>query len=290
MKKQAILFKTHFINSEILKEYENIRIACDKLDYDIFILYDNTKKYFKFGNVKAFLFSLEDFKNAGYCLVSESILPKCRSIQWFHADFPILFFYNKNKQYDYYWQIEFDVRFNGDWLNFFFQFKKDDSDFISTNIKDKNSFLKWNMWSKHNLNVEEDRLLSSSFPMVRFSNRALDAVDREYKNGFIGYCEITCPTIIKQKGFKISDIGKKNYNDFIFQFRHPIPYSIYNIIKKLPQFKNKLFHPVREKSILDLIISLLNIEFLTGQIGILLKSKIPVFYKILKPYFPDKNK
>lgn len=289
MKKQVILFKAHIIDFQILREFENIKKACAVLNYDIFFLFDNSKDDFNIQDKNVFLYTIDDYKNSGYALVNEEKIPKGRNLLWFHADYPILFFYNKNKQYDYYWQIEFDVRFNGDWKFFLSKLDNLECDLISTNIKTKKQFKDWNMWGSHNIQCEENKLISCSFPIVRLSNSALQLIDSKYRSGTVGYCEISCPTILLEKGLKMYDISKNFYNKFTFQFRHPVSYFIYNIIKKIPIFKNKLFHPVRNTSTFDLMYSLCNVEYVTGKIGKKIKRISPKLYSSLKPYFPDKN-
>ena len=56
MKKQIILFKTHFVNKSILNEFNRLEKVCNDLNYDIFLLYDNSKNDFDIKIENVFLF------------------------------------------------------------------------------------------------------------------------------------------------------------------------------------------------------------------------------------------
>ncbi|MFL6597452.1 MAG: DUF3405 domain-containing protein [Chthoniobacterales bacterium] len=53
-----------------------------------------------------------------------------------HVGFPVLQFFCDNRDFDYYWAIECDVRFSGDWFFFFHSFKEANHDFLACHIRD----------------------------------------------------------------------------------------------------------------------------------------------------------
>lgn len=290
MKKQVILFKTHILNRNILNEFEKIKKDCLSLNFDIFLLYDNSKKDFYNFDLNHFLFDIDDFSTTGYSIVDNNLIPKGKNIAWFHADFPVLLFFNKNRNYDFYWQIEFDVRFNGDWKDFFVSFDKIKSDFVSSFIYTYGISKEWISWSKYNIFFENKLLKHSPFPIIRFSNIGLYNIDIEYRNNnIIGWCEVSCPTIINNKGLTLYSFGNNFCNKFTFQFRHPITYNIYRSLSLFPQTKGKLFHPIVPKNFFIFLRSVFGLYYILGKIGILLSNISPGLYKLLKPYFPDKK-
>lgn len=294
MKKHAILFKTHFLNDKIIREYNNLTSHCDSKYYDVFLLYDNSKNDFKPARgMKYFLFNEEDLRKLGPD--KENDLPQKdgsgvvleSKFQWIHADYPPVVFYNKNTEYQYYWQIEFDVRFNGNWNKFFDFYKDSDADFVSAQIKTKAEYPTWGGWGSHNLKVEDDVLLESPFPLVRYSNRALQLLGKEFKSGKEGYCEVITPTILNIHNYKILGIDEKFYSDKTFQVLYLMSEYVYSFLKILPWNKNKLFHPIKDEKLSRLFEVFSNI--IIGKIGTKTKDNIPRLFKILKPYFPNKR-
>jgi hypothetical protein len=61
--------------------------------------------------------------------------------------FPLLKFYLSHPNYDYYWCIEEDLDFSGDWNSFFDVFKSVDTDFISSHISHHQNEPGWPWWS-----------------------------------------------------------------------------------------------------------------------------------------------
>ncbi len=289
MKKQAILFKTHFITSEILKEYENLKSSCDNSIYDVFLLYDNSRNDFNTKNINSFLFTLDDIKKLNYQSIEEYKEFHSYPQFWFHADYPVLFFFNSYPEYDYYWQIEFDVRFNGDWNYFFGRFENDNSDLLSTNICFKKEEEEWCMWNLHNLNIDEGKLIKNFFPIIRISNRSLHLIDEKYKEGLMGYCELIVSTILNLYGYTIKDIDHRFYTDSTLRFKYPTSPFLYGLIRYIPNYRNKLFHPIREQTFMESLYSLFRIHSLLGKFGKVIKVKMPSVYRFLKPFFPDKK-
>ena len=51
--------------------------------------------------------------------------------------FVLLDFYRQHPEYDYYWLIEYDVRFSGNWKTFFSFFHDKDEDFWAAHVEIK---------------------------------------------------------------------------------------------------------------------------------------------------------
>jgi hypothetical protein len=56
---------------------------------------------------ESYLFSYESLSKLNYPKIEQSFLPG-------HAGFPVLQFFRDDPDFDYYWLIEYDVRFSGD--------------------------------------------------------------------------------------------------------------------------------------------------------------------------------
>jgi len=70
-----------------------------------------------------YLFSDENLSKLNYRMIGPTLVPG-------HVGFPVLQFFCDNPHFDYYWAIEYDVRFSGDWFFFFDSFKKETTIFL----------------------------------------------------------------------------------------------------------------------------------------------------------------
>ena len=78
--------------------------------------------------------------------------------------FPLLKFFKENLGYDYYWLVEDDVRFSGEWRTFFDSFAFNSSDFLSSFIETKAENPNWYWWPWLTTGAEtiyEEKLLKS---------------------------------------------------------------------------------------------------------------------------------
>ena len=224
MKNTVILFCCHFLNKKIIKEFKKIKDSCSK-DHDIVLLYDNTRNDFKINaDYEYHIIDDKVGERIGYKSSEKGIS--------YDGLYPVLDFFLKKSNYEYYWRIEYDVRFAGSWDIFFNHFLDNDSDLLATSVKTYAQNPEWPCWGKLNFNVEKSRQIGIFFPVVRFSNRALKLLDNKFKSGIFGFCEVIVPTLISLEGFKINDIGKKFYDSNTFRFRR-------YVIKK----SGKLLHP-----------------------------------------------
>lgn len=167
--------------------------------------------------------------------------------------FPFLKFFKENADYGYYWMVEDDVRFSGDWKTFFDSFVDNDSDFLSSFVETKSENPDWFWWSYLKTadgNVAEDRLLKSFNPICRLSHRALACIDEHLRNGWMGHHEVLIPTLLYNAGFTIEDIGGKGA--FVKTGNERKFYDKASMDNKplLPDGrKDYLFHPVKEEKV-----------------------------------------
>ena len=167
--------------------------------------------------------------------------------------FPLLKFFKENQGYDYYWLVEDDVRFSGEWKDFFGRFASCTSDFLSSVIETKAENPTWYWWSclkTGNEAIAVDRLLRSFNPIYRFSSQALACIDDHLRKDWIGHHEVLLPTLLYNKGFLLEDFGgegifvrpennAKFYDDTSMRIAPVLP----------DDRKNYLFHPVKEEKV-----------------------------------------
>lgn len=167
--------------------------------------------------------------------------------------FPLLKFYKENQGYDYYWLVEDDVRFSGEWKDFFGSFASCTSDFLSSVIETKAenpTCYWWTSLKTGNEVIAEEKLLKSFNPIYRLSSQALVCIDAHLRIGWMGHYEVLLPTLLYNKGFLLEDFGgegtfvrpennAKFYDDTSMRIAPVLP----------DDRKNYLFHPVKEEKV-----------------------------------------
>lgn len=167
--------------------------------------------------------------------------------------FPLLKFFKENQGYDYYWLVEDDVRFSGEWKEFFGSFASRTSDFLSSVIETKAENPNWYWWTSlktGNEVIAEEKLLKSFNPIYRLSRQALACIDAHLRIGWMGHHEVLLPTLLYNKGFLLEDFGgegsfvrlenkSKFYDDTSMRIAPVLP----------DDRKNYLFHPVKEEKV-----------------------------------------
>lgn len=219
--KTAILLLTHLKNKNITEQFARIDRECSG-KYDVFILCDNSNRTFdRYGKDKKFFpFDVSRLSTLGY--PGKSSVENLRRTrqgdrhhQRFHfdpgnVDLPVLLFFKEHPGYDYYWTVEYDVRFTGAWDAFFSSFEASDADLLGTTLTRHEKIPTWYHWPSLDLRgkpIGKDRYLRGFFPIYRISRRALMQLDRDYRDGVKGHYECLVPTLLNDAGMSIEDIG-----------------------------------------------------------------------------------
>lgn len=194
-----------------------------------------------------FVFTSDVLKELGYTPIEKGKLVPGSN------HFPLLKFFKENQCYDYYWLVEDDVRFSGEWKDFFGSFASYTSDFLSSVIETKAENPTWYWWTSlktGNEVIAEEKLLKSFNPIYRLSSQALVCIDAHLRIGWMGHYEVLLPTLLYNKGFLLEDFGgegtfvrpennAKFYDDTSMRIAPVLP----------DDRKNYLFHPVKEEKV-----------------------------------------
>ncbi|HPK22230.1 MAG TPA: glycosyltransferase [Smithella sp.] len=205
---QAFLFFSHLSSEIIIREFNHIRRAvCDM--GTAFFLYDTTGKDVpeKIKKLSPYLYSDQCLCDLGYPVIGKKMIPG-------HAHFPLFKFYLDHPDFDYYWFIEYDVRFTGPWRSFFESFLVHDADFLTSHIRSYAEERSWPWWAlKHpRQHIPLDKRLRSFNPLYRISRAALSFLHDAFRNGWCGHHEVALPTLLHQKGFTVREIsGRGKY-------------------------------------------------------------------------------
>src|SRR6266498_3943291 len=126
--RSALLYQTHIWSSEIEAQFDQL----SSLDgISTWILLDSrtpTADMLVRRYSRCYVFDLERLFRLPYPRIQTPGLKG-------HAQFPVLQFFLSHPNYDYYWFVEYDVRYTGSWNSLTSSFASFDHDFITTHIR-----------------------------------------------------------------------------------------------------------------------------------------------------------
>lgn len=257
--KQAFLFLSCKLSKAAINTFKEISKAINS-EKDITCILYHQKDFDpprEIDNKDFFYFSDDILTNLNYKPFGKKLIPG-------NNHFPVLKFYRENPNYDYYWCIEDDVRYTGNWKHFFRHFENSDKSFISSHIQRFINDPQWPWWNTlgyNDMTLKEEYLISSFNPIYRISKDALSFIDQELLEGWQGHHEVLFPTLLNAAGFDLMDFGGRgefvsqgNENKFYFG-NYNQNSEIENtestfrwrpIHQKIGKIPNKLYHPVKE--------------------------------------------
>jgi hypothetical protein len=139
----------------------------------------------------------------GYGTIGDTLIPG-------HAQFPLLRYFEQHPHFDWYWFVEDDVAYTGRWDEFFRAFEGDAADLLTCHLRPRSSEPRWYWW--HTLQAPAECTVVSEplralLVVARYSRRALETFSRYCRSGWQGHAEVLAPTVMKQAGLTIADIG-----------------------------------------------------------------------------------
>lgn len=247
--KQAVLYLTNKSNEWTLSAFHALEQSLQGVA-DVYYAYHQQGDVLPVSlqNIEnQFVFTSDILSELGYTPIEEGKLVPGSN------HFPLLKFFKENQGYDYYWLVEDDVRFSGEWKEFFGSFASCTSDFLSSVIETKAENPNWYWWTSlktGNAVIAEEKLLKSFNPIYRLARQALTCIDAHLRIGWMGHHEVLLPTLLYNKGFLLEDFGgegsfvrlenkSKFYDDTSMRIAPVLP----------DDRKNYLFHPVKEEKV-----------------------------------------
>lgn len=170
-------------------------------------------------------------------------------------------------RHDYYWFVEYDVDFSGNWLSLFDEFRDNSSDLIATTLYPRSADPAWAHWESFGAPsfLTSEQSIRGFFPIYRASRKFIETYRSHVGNGWQGHFEALFASIAAKNGLTIEDIGGtgpftpanrrwKFYNNHhldrdlspgTFRFRPAVSDSYFS--KGHPDFadENRLWHPVK---------------------------------------------
>lgn len=259
-KKDVVILSTHIVNDFVIKKYRKLCVELNKNKYDIFLLLniDEGQEWHIPEDVACFTTTCESLNALMYEPIEETLLPGS-------SHFPLLRFYIDNASYRFYWFIEYDVEYTGNWSSLMEDCCDNlpDYDFLSCHVEryhvERNK--DWSWWYKsNNVGVALEDCVKGFNPICRYSNDALAFIDHYQKMGHSAHSEVLITTCLYHGGFKIGDLGgngefvpegyenryyisnPSGINDGTMRYR-PL-YTLKEIERT--GLRKKLFHPLKE--------------------------------------------
>lgn len=195
--RQAILFLTNHSDSVVvegIRQLMQTASACQDV-YILFNLDDEEHlipKELLATGASVYTFSSSILYEMGYRPLGDSLV-------YGNCHFPALKFYKSHPSYDYYWIIEDDVHYTGNWSTFFNKVANDKSDLLSTYVRSWKDEPSWGWWATletGNIQLPVEKQIASFNPVYRLSNQAMSAIDKLLTSGWQGHNETIIPTIV----------------------------------------------------------------------------------------------
>lgn len=203
-KNQVYLFLTHVYSKDIVKEFKKLQRATEAMG-TCFLLYQQKpgvsidRRLLKLPHYILTDQDLTRLSDAPYFSDSPACFKPDRSLMAF----------SREHKYDYYWLIEYDVRFSGDWEYFFRYFSASTEDFLTSHIRRYAQEPDWSFWKLDDFDRKIDlaKALRSFNPIFRISYPALEYIYQMYLKGWTGIYEALIPTLLFQGNFTLRDFG-----------------------------------------------------------------------------------
>jgi hypothetical protein len=273
----AVLILCQNPGKEVLEEYHKIAEAVRGFAVPYLLLHSQGSSSMKSVNgAHCYPFTNQSLTNLPFPMFQNSVVPGS-------THFPLLQFYRDNPEYHFYWIIEYDVKFSGDWRVFFQAFDGSHAAFLTSHIRPYAEEPQWCWWKLSHPKKRialADRLRSFN-PIYRISREAVSRLYEAHTDGWLGHFEVLMPTLLFHGGFPLEDFGGSGR--FVAaenreRFYRDSPsnkdgYLHQGTMRFCPTFKEvgaeteKLYHPVKRDFKLNLLRTghLFRSKFLWGK-------------------------
>ncbi|PTQ92132.1 hypothetical protein C8P68_1147 [Mucilaginibacter yixingensis] len=170
MSKQAVLLLTQLHDGKVLKAYNNLSVASSHFAESYILYHKRSTLPYEFSELRLHTFTDSILNDLGCTPLAPKIVPGS-------CHFPLYDFFLACPEYDYYWLIEDDVHFEGDWRFFFEECSQHylEVDFLASHIYLYDQQPLWRWWDSlchPNKFIPFDLRLRSFNPIYRISKSA----------------------------------------------------------------------------------------------------------------------
>jgi len=205
--KFAVIFRTHFWDAYVERQYERLseKVNCG----DIYILFDKTNQCPPIGKNNVVAHTQADVLSLGLHAGGKG------NVLWYNGDYPLYYFFTKFSEYEYYIMTEYDVTTNLELDGIIAKAREGEVDFVgATQVE---PIGEWHFTKTcadfYNLDQVKKTLICFSI----YSRRAVQALlsrrldhsklATQKNNPTWPYCEAFIPTELTAQGFKLAELS-----------------------------------------------------------------------------------
>ncbi len=203
----VIIYRTRDVNDAVTREIARLRAEAPDCQVVVVAYQDKYLPGDSEPEKSVFRYGRGDLESLPYPR-------KVKSVDWKHPtghhDLPVLKYFQDNPGFDYYWVIEDDVRWSGNWQDFFADLGKSRADFLGTAMQRRAANPNWHWWTTLETGgetVAPEHMVKCFGPVIRASAAGLRAIDAKYRAGWTGHFELIWPTACMAAGLAAEDIG-----------------------------------------------------------------------------------
>jgi hypothetical protein len=202
--KRCIGFLTHRFDAEIQARFEKLLSDCHPA-YDVYIVAEKGCPVPESCLGRAHLFDFPQLRQRARSVIGEGLYPGNHHLR-------NLDFFDAHPGYDFYWGIEYDVAYEGDWGVLLSSLDTDPSDLLGTHVRPAAGAEGWHWLDtlRAGPQASPDEAIIAFLPIWRMSHRAMLALAERVDAGWEGHFEILIPTALKRAGLSIADIGGRS--------------------------------------------------------------------------------
>jgi len=195
----AILFLTHLFDQDALAALRAIELCAGA--GDVHVLADATSAVPQL-RTRLHCFDFSQLRQRYPGAMGNRLVPG-------NGHLPLLSFYGAHPEYDYYWIVEYDVRFTGSWETFFNEFSNNTADLLGVHLRRFAEEPEWFWWKtlKTPAGAADHASIRAFMPLYRISRTAVSLLSKYTGNGWSGHHECLVPSLLAHHGLRLEDIG-----------------------------------------------------------------------------------
>ena len=242
---QVFLIATHLLNDATLALYHEIREATAGAGETRILYHEkNIERPPAFARIPIHTFTDAILYESGYTPIAKALIPGSNH-------FSLLHFFLQNSPYEYYWYIENDVRFMGQWKTFFDACQPVKADMISAQLELYENRPGWRWWDSlihPTKSIPHEKRVCSFNPIYRLSFRALAFIHQALLDRWMGHHEVLLPTLLYNNNFSIVDFGADGVftpPGFLHRFYSWKTHRWRPVCSQPGPERDKIYHPVK---------------------------------------------
>jgi hypothetical protein len=204
----AVLFRTHFWDDYVERQYQRLRAVAGR--GDVFILVDETNGPVPIPHPNVVPHTQASVLGLGLSGAGHG------NMLWFNGDYPLYYFYEQHGSYDYYVMTEYDVGVQRPLDDIVDRMARDGTDLVG--LPNEEEVAGWPLTHTCLDAYTEDEIKKCLICISMYSNRAVSRLfDRRLEMSKLEqaglmqhwpYCEAFIPTEIALAGFKIASLAE----------------------------------------------------------------------------------